>query len=195
MQRSAAFLGSALLILSACAGTGSEKAREPSADAPVLHGSGAVIQSPDHGPMIAWSFLFSYPPQGGVLALSNWDWNQVDGEESGAGTTWGGPYDFVGVWDGSEFTLTEPAVSVRAGADRFQPGGTDCTDPALSDTVEFLRALDRNALGLGSRGSRTIDGECVAFVEAYFDTPELRAALAPIAADVQVDLYFRPDDG
>jgi len=178
--------------LSACASTTGEREFETPPGAVVLTGSGGVIESHGHGPMIAWSLLASYPPQGGVLPLSNWDWDDVEGEESGGGTTWGGVYDFVGVWDGSEFTLTESAASVPPGAERFQPGGTNCTDTALSETVDFLRSLDRDALGLGSRGSRKLDGDCVAFVEAYFDTPELREALAPIAAEVQVDLYFRP---
>lgn len=191
MVRSAVFVISTLLMLSACGGSAGEAGQDSRVDGAVVRGSGLVIESPDHGPMIAWAFLMSDPPQGGVIALSNWDWSDVEGEESSGNTTWGGPYDLVGVWDGSEFTLTEPAVAVPAGAERFHPSGTNCTDPELSDTIEFLRALDRDDLGLGSRGSRTIAGECAAFVEVYFDTPELRDALAPVANDVHVDLSFQ----
>jgi len=200
MVRSTLFACVVVLAASACGGSAGEPGQGSQVGAEVVLGSGSVIESPDHGPMIGWLFNFSNPPQGGVIALSNWDWGNVEGEDSSGGTIWGGPYDLIGIWDGSQFTLTEPAMPVPAGAERFQPGGTNCTDPALSGTVEFLRSLDPDEFGLGSHGSRLVAGECAAFVEAYFDTAELRAALEPITDDVQVDLYFRsvasqsPDD-
>lgn len=177
------------VALASC-GSGSDAGTQP--DSVVLTVSGGVIESRDHGPMLTWTLLLSNPPQGGVIELANWDWDAVRGEESSQGTTWGSQYDLVGTWDGTEFTLTQPPTNVPDGAQRFEPGGSNCTDPDLSETVDYLRSLDRAELGLGSRGSRLIDGACSAFVEAYFDTPQLRAALEPVADAVQLDLYFRP---
>jgi hypothetical protein len=56
----------------------------------------------------------SYPPQCSGKPIVGWDWEDVEGEESASGTTWG-VYHVVGTWDGEQLTLTErpttPVVS------------------------------------------------------------------------------------
>ena len=46
------------------------------------------------------------PPQCGGVPLANWDWNAVDGEQSGSGTTWG-EFHVVGTYDDGILTVTE----------------------------------------------------------------------------------------
>ncbi|MEP2577595.1 MAG: hypothetical protein ABJH75_08370, partial [Roseibium sp.] len=70
MTRSVALGSMTLLLLSACASVTGEREFETPPGAVVLTGSGGVIESPDHGPMMAWGLLLSNPPQGGVLPLS-----------------------------------------------------------------------------------------------------------------------------
>lgn len=69
----------------------------------------AVLESPDHGPQLCFILAMSYPPQCGGPDIAGWDWSLVEAESAG-GTTWGS-YTLVGTFDGSTFTLTEPAAA------------------------------------------------------------------------------------
>lgn len=70
--------------------------------------STAVLESAEHGPQLClYGGEDSYPPQCTGPDVVGWRWDQVDGEESASGTTWGG-YTVVGTWDGEQLTLTEP---------------------------------------------------------------------------------------
>ena len=75
-----------------------------------------VLQSPDHGPALCLGgMLTSLPPQCGDVPVTNWDWAQVDGEQTVHGTTWG-DFHVVGRYDGRSFTLTRRPGPARPGA-------------------------------------------------------------------------------
>jgi hypothetical protein len=136
---------------------------EPDGTAPVplptdpgpYRASGIVLESPEHGPMLCMFVATSYPPQCGNLELVGWDWDLVDGEESANGTTWGGPYEVTGTWDGERLTLTEPPrmaepTVVTPDSDFSTPcpepaGGWGVIDPATttSETLEDAIAAAR----------------------------------------------------
>jgi len=121
--------------------------------------SATVLESPDHGPQLCGVVATSLPPQCGGPDIIGWDWAAVR-SESANGTTWGS-YLLVGTFDGTAFTLTEPAVvddgtHPRPGSnpDFTAPcpepaGGWAPVDPART-TEETLRAA--MALAQGSDG-------------------------------------------
>lgn len=117
--------------------------------------TGTVLESREHGPMLCMWVDTSYPPQCGDIELVGWDWDQVDDEESASGTTWGGPYEITGTWDGQRITLTEPPRAADAeptpGPDFSTPcpepaGGWGVVDPATTtpETLEAVLAAARN---------------------------------------------------
>ncbi len=138
--------------------------------------SAGVIETPEHGPEIAFQLLESYPPQGGGLPISNWSWQEAPDFESASGTTWGGTYRLVGTSDGGTFTLTEPVTSSTEPPFE-QVYGTPtpgCDEDDFFPVLDFLETLDREALGVIGGAEDAWDGRCGATVEAYFDTTELR---------------------
>lgn len=164
---------------------------EPAADT-VYETTAGVIETPDHGPQIAWALMESYPPQGGDVPITNWDWADAPDSESASGTTWGGSYRLVGTWDGSAFTLTEPPESTTVPAfDREYGRPTeDCDYADIEPVLDFTNGLDRTGLGIIGSGDDVWDGRCGGYVEAMFDTPALRAALEPMADRVITFFYF-----
>lgn len=172
----------------------------PGSDAPdfvpetLYSTSAGVIETPEHGPEIAFQLLESYPPQGGGLPVSNWSWQDVPDYESASGTTWGGRYRLIGTWDGATFTLTEPVTGTTE-APFEQVYGTptpDCNADDFLPVLDFLDTLDRDALGIIGSGDDAWDGRCGAYVEAYFDTTELREALEPMVDRITTFFYFTP---
>jgi hypothetical protein len=49
----------------------------------------------------------SYPPQCGGPAITNWDWESVDGMFEQQGDVRWGTYAVTGTWDGTAFTVSE----------------------------------------------------------------------------------------
>lgn len=92
---------------------------------------GTVLESPEHGPQLCHAVLSSYPPQCGGPPVHDWDWSAV-AHESAAGTRWGS-YLVVGTFDGTAFTLTEPAAPDDGSRPRpTAPAvqfGTPCPEP------------------------------------------------------------------
>lgn len=111
--------GVVTLIVAGCAQPGSPvgaPAPSPAVDDPDLvddgydgrfRTSGAVLESPAHGPQLCFEQQDSYPPQCSGPDIVGWDWAAVEAE-SASGTRWGS-YEITGTWDGATFTLTEPA--------------------------------------------------------------------------------------
>lgn len=156
--------------------------------------SAGVIETPEHGPEIAFVLEESYPPQGGGLPVSNWSWQDTPDFESASGTTWGGRYRLVGTWDGTTFTLTEPVTATTEAPFEqvYDTPTSDCNADDFLPVLGFLETLDREALGIVASGDDVWDGRCGAFVEAYFDTAELREALVPMADRITTFFYFTP---
>lgn len=68
----------------------------------------------------------SYPPQCGDVVVAGWSWDAVP-HESASGVRWG-EYAVVGTYDGTTFTLTEPAAE-------WNPASA-AGDGASSDVVD-----------------------------------------------------------
>ena len=125
------------LLLSACA-AGDPDPGAPS-EAAQRHQqryatTATVLESPDHGPELCLGAVAdSYPPQCGGLPIPNWRWDQVAGEESRIGTTWG-DYQLVGTYDGTSFTVIEAdraaPVPPQSAAEQFEDAPkTPCPEP------------------------------------------------------------------
>lgn len=111
MRGTILILGTVALIAAACGEQDAAvTATQPSADPDVRYiGTGLVLSSPDHGAQLCLGGVEeSYPPQCGGPDVVNWNWDDVDGAETSAGSTWG-HYTVVGTYDDQRFTLTEPA--------------------------------------------------------------------------------------
>lgn len=131
---------SLIVLLSACdradAVGGGTPTPQPSGDRRYAT-TGTVLESPEHGPELCWIVASSHPPLCGVVPVPNWDWDQVTGEESAAGTTWG-TFHMVGTYDGDSFTVVEvspPQPQAPPEPDVSSPcqppgGGWPVPDPA-----------------------------------------------------------------
>ncbi len=89
-----------------------------------------VLESPEHGPQLCHAVADSLPPQCGGPDIGGWDWSLVEHDEA-SGTRWGA-YVLVGTFDGTLFTLTEPATDDDGGAPRPSPPDmfdTPCPEP------------------------------------------------------------------
>ena len=158
---------------------------------------GVTIIDSGKGPMIAFSLKTSLPPQGGDVPLANLNWSMVDGEQSMSGTTWGGPYDVTGTWDGHTFTLTQPPVVPSTNTfPQVVPsnGGPTpgCTSKTVSPMLDALNGLDQRALGILEWRDDHVDGHCGVAVYALFDTTALRDAMAKVGSDVTLTFAFQP---
>lgn len=156
----------ALLLLVACgqqATPGSTASPSPSASAPASPSASAqryevratVLESAAHGPQLCSMVRTSLPPQCGGPDVVGWKWSAVE-HESQQGTTWG-TYDLVGTWDGSRFTLTEPARLSPSGTRevpegdfqapdftspcRAAAGDREAVDPSKAGAEDYERAL------------------------------------------------------
>ncbi len=70
------------------------------------------------------------PPGCGNVPVANWDWDDVDGEQS-SGPRRGGAYRAIGTYDSVAFTLRErPIPSVPDGAEPEEPLVSPCPVPA-----------------------------------------------------------------
>lgn len=128
MRSLAAAVCFGLLVLSAC---GDETASDTTAEDGDQRytATGTVLESPEHGPQLCLGGVEdSLPPQCGGPDITNWEWSEVEAE-SASGTTWG-TYTVVGTYDGTAFTLTEPAQPPSA-PNTGPPSdlGTPCEEP------------------------------------------------------------------
>lgn len=149
-----------------------------------------VVESPLHGPMIAY-VLEGPVPGGGDIALVNWSWDDVSDERSGAGHTWGGPWHIVGPWDGSQLTVTRTPYPVTNVFDRPGDATPGCESTQSGDgpgdfkeTRDRISELDFRDIGLMTDNVWRWDGVCGIVILAIIDSAELREQLAPFASDI-----------
>jgi hypothetical protein len=163
-----------LLLVQACA------ERDPDAGPPAAQGeerryqaTATVLEGREHGPELCLgAVLDSLPPQCGGLPIPNWRWDQVDGEESRGGTTWG-DYHLVGTYDGASFTVIRadrpPPVPRPSAAERFEDEPkTPCPEPAGGWTVhDPSRASDADldAAGRAAGAQPDFAGIWVTYLE------------------------------
>jgi hypothetical protein len=155
------WLAAVALVLAGCA------ASDPGDDAPAptvaarerrYQATATVLQSRDHGPELCLTGIArSLPPACRGLPIPNWRWDQVEGEQTASGTTWG-RYQLVGTYDGASFTVSRadlaPPASRPTAEERFRDeprpacpepeGGWALPDPARR-SERYLGPVDRAA--------------------------------------------------
>ncbi|MGW7369936.1 hypothetical protein ACWGI8_42570 [Streptomyces sp. NPDC054841] len=147
----------ALLLVAACGQQTTPGRVVPSSTSPQQHYKvrATVLENSSHGPQLCWAVLTSLPPQCSGPDVVGWTWKSVK-RESRHGTIWGS-YDLTGTWDGTRFTLTEPARSRASDAreipedDSREPdfsapcpapaGGRKPVDRSKADVEDYERAL------------------------------------------------------
>jgi hypothetical protein len=149
--------------------------------------SATVLESPDHGPQLCREVLESLPPQCGGPDIAGWDWDEVDGEESASGTTWG-TFELVGSWDGERFTLTDPAgppptphepEGVEPSTPCPEPsGGWVVVDPATA-TLDAQTAANEYARAQPDLGGLWVDQSINPALADGFDASDEGAANDP----------------
>jgi hypothetical protein len=116
-----------LLALSGCA-TGSPAAQPPGEPYDMT----VTVLDDGSGPEACEVVLESFPPQCGGPSVVDWDWDAIEGWQEASGVRWG-MYRLVGVLEGDELTLTEPAEALSPDVtplpedtgEILQPGGPD----------------------------------------------------------------------
>jgi len=109
---------------------------------------GFVVETPDHGPMIT-EFLEGPLPGGGEVAVENWSWDDVSGERNANGHIWGGPWHIIGIWDGTQLTVTRIPLSVPE--IEFNPptaATPGCNSDGFTETRSRISELDFRSIGL-----------------------------------------------
>jgi hypothetical protein len=138
-----------LLLLAGCAAS-DPPARRAAPTQPRYQATGMVLQHKDQGPQLCLGAIAtSYPPQCEGLAIRNWRWDQVEGEESAGGATWGS-YQVVGTYDGTSFTVASAALVPPEGRPSHQEQFEDepkpgCPEPAGGwETPDPARRSERH---------------------------------------------------
>jgi hypothetical protein len=132
-----------LLLLGACGDPSADPADPGSGTASGRYeADGTVLESSDHGAELCLGGIAdSYPPQCSGLPIRDWDWSEVEGEESASGTTWG-TFHVVGTYDGAAFTVLEVSVYEPPSSDRVD-FTAPCPEPAGGwVAVDLARATD-----------------------------------------------------
>lgn len=171
MRRFLAVTLTLVLVAAACGDdespvTADDVPDQQGTDGPVYRGTATVLESADHGPQLCGGTQDSYPPQCSGPDITNWDWNEVDGEESANGTTWG-TFEVTGTWDAERPALTLTESPGPAGerqhhdVDFTSPcpepdGGWAPEDPART-TDETMQQASEVARGLPGYAGHWID--------------------------------------
>ena len=126
------------------------------APAPHYEVDTTVLENQAHGPELCLGGMAtSLPPQCGGVPVANWDWAKVTGFDERGGTKWGF-FHLVGTYDGTSFTLTQPAarggtpLQLGTPADfstpcPTPPGGWSVVDPSkvsLDDYTKLMPAAE-----------------------------------------------------
>lgn len=132
----------ALLLVAAC---GQEPASggstaPPSASPQRYEVEATVLEDTGHGPQLCHSVRTSLPPQCGGPDVVGWDWGAVK-SESAQGTKWGS-YLLRGTWDGTRFSLSEPAKPSGAKGKARPRSETPDYSPPCETPPDGWRAVD-----------------------------------------------------
>jgi hypothetical protein len=109
---------------------------------------GTVLESPEHGPeLCVGGIADSLPPQCSGLRIPNWEWAEVDGEESLRGTTWG-EFHLVGRYDGHTFMALDVGPIERESSS-VDPVDTPCPEPEGGwESPDLSKARDPDLVAL-----------------------------------------------
>jgi hypothetical protein len=138
-----ALLGAIPLLLAGCAAAvpgGDGPTQTAGAEGRRYQTTATVLQSRDHGPELCLGVVLdSFPPQCRGLPITNWRWDQVEGQQTAGGTTWGS-YHLVGAYDGASFTVLRadrpPPARRPSREERFRDEPkSPCPEPERGWTV------------------------------------------------------------
>lgn len=127
-----------LALAQGCAASdpdGDAAGREAGRRAQRYQGTTMVLESPKHGPELCLGYgPFIRPPQCDGIPITNWRWDQVEGEQTAEGTSWGS-YQLVGTYDGSTFTVLRaeqppPSTTLSAREEFEHAPKPACREPA-----------------------------------------------------------------
>ena len=136
----------------------SDDAPPPAVPAPdadqLFEADGTVLEDKTHGPELCLGGVaLSLPPQCGGVPLANWDWDAVDGAQSGSGTTWG-EFHVVGTYADGVLTVTEVGPSdpagLGAGYGTMRSFTTSCPEPAGGWPADVFGVAQEDAFAAGS---------------------------------------------
>jgi hypothetical protein len=138
----------AALTLVACANAGSDPVSPPASSG--RYGANATVLDDGTGPVVCLGGVAeSLPPQCGGMPVLGWSWDEVDGEDTAGGVTWG-EYHVVGTYDGSSFTVEQtgpPEAPQRDDGDPFETpcpeptGGWTNVDPSATGDADRIAAM------------------------------------------------------
>jgi len=159
----------------------------------IYRGSFTVLEVAANGPQLCGAMVDAFPPDCSGPDVIGWSWDEVDGEESVGGTTWG-DYEVTGTWDGEQLTLTEPP-GPPDWAEQPEPDfATPCPEPeggwAVVDPATATRAALEAAVEQARR-REDFAGVWVDNSEALYDDPTKVVLNVRVTGDVgaaEVDL-------
>ncbi|HJR38811.1 MAG TPA: hypothetical protein VJ819_10570 [Nocardioidaceae bacterium] len=170
-----------VVVLVRVAGSGNELAADDTGGR--FSATGVVIETPEHGPMVASTGLLeAEPPAGGDIPLMNWRWAQAEElgvVEESMGTRWTSDALTVeGTWDGSTLAVDR----VMAASDDPGPIETPrtCTHPV------DVRVLNDTS-GVIGWSTQDDGGLCTLTVIAVGPSSRLDATLATLGEHVEVE--------
>ena len=148
-----------LTVLTACGSPGSPSSDGPGSTPDISDGeyrtSGTVIDKGEGRPELCLGGVMeSYPPQcSGGIPLIDWDWSDLEGEETSGQVSWG-DYEITGRYDGKSLTVLEvgPPPPPESEEDPFKspcpepPGGWETPDPERtreSDWRQTIKAAEQ----------------------------------------------------
>lgn len=185
------------LLVAGCAGRAGDGGAVRSADTPATvvrtppppvnlvpdgyHGRyqvrATVLEKEGHGPQLCMAVAESYPPQCGGPKVAGWKWSAIR-HESAAETQWGA-YVLVGTFDGTTFTLTEPAKLDDGTVQVMPPSTVDFTTPCPAPAggwkpVDRAKATDDAFQQANAQASQDPD-----FGGLWIDEPQAAADPTP----------------
>lgn len=124
-----------LVVLAACgseplpSSQSPERTAEPGNEEQKYRETGLVLHEPEREAKLCLSSVIqTLPPQCGGLPLVDWDWDDVTGEESRGGATWG-TYEVTGYYDGETFTVSEAGPPPESGSNDHDSIESACEEP------------------------------------------------------------------
>ncbi len=134
-------LGVVGLVLAACAGAPAGVPWTPEPPEDEVVGTGLVLDDGGGAQLCLGPARESFPPQCDGIALTDWEWDGVEGSESSGDLRWG-TYAVQGVYDGRSIRVTAPPVMLALydpaplPAPPAAPGaGEDATLEAIADDL------------------------------------------------------------
>jgi hypothetical protein len=119
------------LLIASCAETAERPSPEPTGELPGTNryeANATVLDDGGGSDLCLGAVAESLPPQCSGMPITGWRWQDVEGEQTASGVTWG-EYHVVGTYDGSAFTVESAGPIVPVDPDGVDPFETPCPEP------------------------------------------------------------------